>query len=106
MAFSTCPLLVAACWAVLMKMETDSRVDSSSLVQSLLGRPEQTCTTRYYMHKQYIISDSTITEWFLQLLLQLPYGTASMQLLGKTKRISSANSSGPPVLYRIGLLVV
>lgn len=40
--FSTCPLFVAACWAVLVKMATDSRVDSSSLVLSLLGRPEHT----------------------------------------------------------------
>lgn len=37
--FSTCPLLVAACWAVLVKIATASSVQSSSLLLSLLGKP-------------------------------------------------------------------
>lgn len=44
---STCPLLVAACWTVPVKMATDRRVQSSFLLLSFQGKPEHTNSTKY-----------------------------------------------------------
>lgn len=47
---STCPLFVAACWTVPVKMATDKRVQSSSLVLRFWGKPGRTRATESTSH--------------------------------------------------------
>lgn len=47
---STCPLFVAACWTVPVKMATDKRVQSSSLVLRFWGKPGRTWATESTSH--------------------------------------------------------
>jgi len=60
--FVTCPLLVAACWAVLVKITTLNSVISSSFVFSSLARPGMQETT-------VVTPDSQFQEPFIELMV-------------------------------------
>lgn len=77
---STCPLLVAACWAVLVKMATASRAHSSSLVLSLLDRPVINHHQLEYTNCTCNISSQYITVATLWLTLWLEDANNSPKL--------------------------